>query len=124
MACGAANAGVLRYSGRLLAPSKLVARPVVNTETDKELFVGNDFPVRHLAPQGVSIPNMVVYSAISFRPFSGRTLTRVRAGLALNTVCSPVKGLIPFHARVAGFLTVFIFIRPGRVNSPAPRFFR
>ena len=35
------------------------------------------------------------YSTISFKPFSGVTLTTVRAGFALKIVSSPVKGLIP-----------------------------
>src|SRR5690606_25236500 len=59
-------------------------------------------------------------SANVFRYFSGRTLTMVRAGLALNMISSPVKGLTPLRALVAGFFTVVIFIRPGTVNSPTP----
>src|SRR5690625_1622114 len=42
------------------------------------------------------------------------------AGLALNVVSSPVKGLMPLRALVAGFLTVLILSRPGSTNSPAP----
>src|SRR5690606_24888169 len=46
------------------------------------------------------------YRAISLRFLRGRTLTATEAGLALNMVSSPVKGLIPLRALVAGFLTV------------------
>lgn len=35
------------------------------------------------------------YEAMSFSFFSGRTLTTLRAGLALKVVGSPVKGLVP-----------------------------
>src|SRR5690606_11308182 len=53
---------------------------------------------------------------------SARILTLVLAGLALNTVSAPVKGLTPLRALRAGFLTVLIFMSPGRVNSPTPFF--
>lgn len=59
---------------------------------------------------------------MSLRAFSAVTLTEVLAGRALNMVSSPVKGLIPLRALRAGFLTVFILSRPGRVNSPTLRF--
>jgi len=62
------------------------------------------------------------YSAISFNFFNGRILTAILAGFALNIVSSPVKGLIPLRAFLAGFLTVTIFIKPGSTNSPQPRF--
>ena len=39
---------------------------------------------------------------MSFRPLSGRILTTLRAGLAANTVSSPVNGLIPLRSLVAG----------------------
>ena len=60
--------------------------------------------------------------ANSFIFFKGRIFTAVLAGLALNIVSSPVKGLMPFRALTAGLRTVVIFIIPGIVNSPAPRF--
>src|SRR5690606_13773715 len=44
-------------------------------------------------------------SAKVFSFFSGRTLTMVRAGLALKVISSPVNGLIPLRALVAGFFT-------------------
>jgi len=39
-------------------------------------------------------------------------------------VSSPVKGLIPLRALVAGFRTTVSFIRPGTVYIPGPRPFR
>ena len=58
------------------------------------------------------------------KPFSflsGRILTCLRAGLALNHVSSPVKGLMPLRALTAGRRNVVIFIRPGKVKLPMPR---
>src|SRR5690348_9994954 len=55
---------------------------------------------------------------IAFRLFSGITRTFLLAGLALNIIFSPVKGLIPSRAFVAGFLTTFILSRPGMVKRP------
>jgi len=52
---------------------------------------------------------------MSLRFFSGRIFTTFRAGLALNIASSPVKGLIPLRALVAGFRTTTSFIRPGTV---------
>lgn len=43
-----------------------------------------------------------VRQTISLRFFRGRTLTTLRAGLALNVVSSPVNGLMPLRALVAG----------------------
>src|SRR5690606_6241735 len=59
--------------------------------------------------------------AMSFSALSGRILTTFRAGLALKTVSSLVKGLMPLRALVAGFLVTLIFIRPGTVKRPGPR---
>jgi hypothetical protein len=39
---------------------------------------------------------------MALRPLSGCTLTTLRAGLALNMVGWPVKGLMPSRALVAG----------------------
>jgi len=52
---------------------------------------------------------------MSLRFFSGRIFTTFRAGLALNIASSPVKGLTPLRALVAGFRTTTSFIRPGTV---------
>ena len=43
------------------------------------------------------------YLTMSFRLFKGRTLTTLRAGLALNICSCLVKGLIPLRALTAGF---------------------
>src|SRR5687768_7136546 len=55
------------------------------------------------------------------RLFRAITRTFLLAGLALNIIFSPVKGLTPSRALVAGFFTTFIFSRPGIVNRPLPR---
>ena len=54
-------------------------------------------------------------------PFNGVIFTAVLAGFAATSIVSPgLKGLgTPFFAFLAGFLTDLIFIRPGKVNSPA-----
>src|SRR5579863_8660680 len=49
------------------------------------------------------------------------TRTFLLAGLALNIIFSPVNGLTPSRALVAGFFTTFIFSKPGIVNRPLPR---
>ena len=62
------------------------------------------------------------YSAISFIFFSGRILTCVLAGLALNIISSPVNGLVPLRAFLAGFFQIgfgFIFITIGSQTTPA-----
>src|SRR5882672_690215 len=58
---------------------------------------------------------------MAFRLFKGSTRTFLLAGLALNVIFSPVKGLMPSRAFVAGFFTTFNFISPGNVNRPLPR---
>ena len=45
--------------------------------------------------------------------FNGFIFTTLRAGFALKVVGSPVKGLIPLRALVAGFLTTVILYIPG-----------
>ena len=55
-------------------------------------------------------------SAAALSLARGRTLTTVRAGLALNVVSCLVKGLIPLRALVAGLRWVEIFSNPGIVN--------
>ena len=44
------------------------------------------------------------------------------AGFAANTVSSPVNGLMPLRAFLAGFFTVTILNSPGKTNSPHERF--
>jgi hypothetical protein len=61
---------------------------------------------------------------ISFTFFKGRILTTLRAGLALNIVSSPVNGLIPFRALVAGLRFTSIFMSPGNTNWPTAPFLR
>ena len=56
-----------------------------------------------------------------FRCFSGNARTFLLAGLALKSIFSPVNGLTPSRALVAGRLTTFSFSRPGKVNRPLPR---
>src|SRR6187455_95425 len=51
---------------------------------------------------------------------SARTRTLRLAGFALIMISSPVNGLRPLRAEVAGLLTVLSFIRPLKLNSPAP----
>src|SRR2546421_5275653 len=57
---------------------------------------------------------------MSLRALSARTLTTLRAGLALNMTSSLVNGLIPLRALVAGFWMTMIFMRPGTARTPAP----
>src|SRR5262249_14071398 len=58
---------------------------------------------------------------IALRFLSGSTRTFLLAGFALNVIFSPVKGLTPSRALVAGFFTTLSFIRPGTVNRPLLR---
>src|SRR4051812_40848984 len=57
---------------------------------------------------------------MSLRLFKGRTLTTLRAGLALNICSILVKGLMPLRALTAGFCTMMTFIRPGTTKRPGP----
>src|SRR6185312_10072123 len=54
----------------------------------------------------------------SFAALTGLARTILRAGLALNIISSPVKGLVPLRALVAGFLTTTNLAKPGTRNSP------
>src|ERR1019366_6596374 len=54
----------------------------------------------------------------SFAAFTGRALMTFRAGLALNSIGSLVKGLIPWCALVAGFLMTTNFAKPGTKKAP------
>ena len=49
---------------------------------------------------------------------TARILSTLRAGLALNTVGSLVKGLMPWRAFVAGFFTTMNLASPGTTNAP------
>ncbi len=53
------------------------------------------------------------YETMSFNFFNGRILTTLRAGLALKTVSSFVKGLMPLRSLVAGLCYTSILQRPG-----------
>src|SRR6202051_2664741 len=57
----------------------------------------------------------------SLRFLSAAIRTFLLAGFALNIIFSPLKGLTPSRAFVAGFFTNFIFSRPGIVNKPRLR---
>src|SRR5262245_21076829 len=54
----------------------------------------------------------------SLAALTGRALTIFRAGLALNIISSPVKGLVPLRALVAGFLITTNFAKPGTRKRP------
>jgi hypothetical protein len=49
----------------------------------------------------------------SFAALTGRALTILRAGLALNIIGSPLKGFVPLRALVAGFLMTTNLAKPG-----------
>ncbi len=62
---------------------------------------------------------LLVYATASLTAFTGRALITFLAGLALNTVGSFVKGLMPSRAFVAGFLMTTNFANPGtKARSP------
>ena len=64
---------------------------------------------------GEEIP---AYATASLAAFTGRPLITLRAGLALNTVGSLVKGLMPLRSLVAGFFTTTMRTRPGTTKTP------
>ena len=76
----------------------------------------------HLAPTLRYQPSLAAQMAwpqtASFAAFTGRTLSILRAGFALNTVGSLVNGLMPWRSLVAGFLTTMNLAKPGSRNSP------
>jgi hypothetical protein len=53
----------------------------------------------------------------SLAALTGRARTIFRAGLALKVIGSPVKGLVPLRALVAGFLMTTNFAKPGTTNA-------
>ena len=62
-----------------------------------------------------SIPQTIFLSACN-----GRTLTTLRAGLALKIVSSFVNGLMPLRAFLAGIRLTTTFMRPGTCMTPGP----
>src|SRR5207344_1368603 len=62
-------------------------------------------------------PRDAFYTA-SLAALTGRALTILRAGFALKVIASPVKGLVPWRALVAGFLMTTNFAKPGTRNTP------
>src|ERR1700733_9222182 len=58
-----------------------------------------------------------IYTA-SFAALTGRALTIFRAGLALNVIGSPLNGLVPARALVAGFLITTNLANPGTRKTP------
>ena len=58
-----------------------------------------------------------IYTA-SFAALTGRALTIFRAGLALNIIGSPLNGLVPARALVAGFLITTNLANPGTRKTP------
>src|SRR6202022_4325440 len=54
----------------------------------------------------------------SFAALTGRALTIFRAGLALNIIGSPLNGLVPLRALVAGFLITTNLAKPGTRKTP------
>ena len=78
-------------------------------------------PLDHIMTEGLMLPINRNFYTMSLRPFNGKTLTTFRAGLALKTVSSPVNGLIPLRALVAGLRTTLTFIIPGTLKTPGPR---
>src|SRR5665811_1833805 len=67
-------------------------------------------PYKTKAPFG-ALATLPSHTA-SFAAFTGRALMTFRAGLALNSIDSLVKGLMPLRAMVAGFLERFPFKWP------------
>ena len=60
------------------------------------------------------------YETMSLSFLSGRTLTTLRAGLALKIVSSFVKRLMPFRSLVAGLCCTTVLHRPGRAKFFEP----
>jgi hypothetical protein len=64
------------------------------------------------SPRAVFAPTQVYYDTMSLSFFSGRILTTLRAGLALNVVGSPVNGFVPWRSLVAGLCCTTILQTP------------
>src|ERR1700757_451541 len=54
----------------------------------------------------------------SLAALTGLARTILRAGFALNIISSPVNGLVPLRALVAGFLTTTNLANPGTRKMP------
>ena len=84
-----------------------------------------DTAFRPIRPLDAAFPWSGAKSKIytnSFNPLNGTSLTTFLAGLALKTVSSFVKGLMPFRSGVAGLRTTLIFRRLEMLKLPAPCF--
>src|SRR5262249_816861 len=64
------------------------------------------------------LPGAFRYATASFAALTGLARTILRAGLALNIISSPLNGLVPFRALVAGFLITTNFAKPGTRKTP------
>lgn len=53
-----------------------------------------------------------------FNPGAAVTRADLRAGFALKVMASPVNGLVPLRALVAGFLMTTNLAKPGTTNAP------
>jgi hypothetical protein len=92
-----------KYFGEILAKKENLSgvsakSPVcgpIERSDRQERDVGDRRPLKTIREK---VPN----HTMSLRPFRGRILTTLRAGLALNICSSPVKGLTPLRALVAG----------------------
>ena len=60
------------------------------------------------------------YLIASLNALRALARTVLEAGFAENIIFSPVKGLVPSRALVAGLLRIFSLRRPGRVKTPGP----
>src|SRR5690606_18890556 len=58
---------------------------------------------------------------MALSPRRARARTLRLAGFALIVISSPVNGLRPLRALLAGLFTVFSLSRPLKLNSPTPR---
>jgi hypothetical protein len=69
-------------------------------------------------PGATNGPGVSIFQTASFAALTGRALTIFRAGLALNTVGSLVKGLMPARSAVAAFLMTTNLAKPGTTKAP------
>jgi hypothetical protein len=83
-----------------------------------ELGEARDYWCLPLGTRSAGIFLLIAAQTASFAALTGRALTILRAGLALNTVGSFVNGLMPARSFVAGFLMTTNFAKPGSRNTP------
>src|SRR5438128_3566140 len=81
-------------------------------------FVRKRYANRPESKKGLRHRRPFRYQTASLAALTGRARTILRAGLALNIISSPVKGLVPLRALVAGFLTTTNLAKPGTRNTP------